>query len=67
MANPRNKPAAGSGAEQAPLIEVTLAKHHTHKRQRLQPGAKLQVTAEQKAWMESQGLIGEPQEEQTNG
>lgn len=56
------KPAAAAGTEtetEQPLIKVTLVKPHTHKRQHLQPGATLQVTAEQKAWLESQGIVGE--------
>ncbi len=66
MAKAQNKPAAGGEAAQTELIEVTLAKHHTHGRQGLQPGAKLHVTAEQKTWMQSQGLLVEL-EEQANG
>lgn len=66
MAAPKTTKASNTETEQE-LVEVTLVKPHTHKRQRLQPGAKLTVTADQKAWMEARGLIGEPQEEQSNG
>ncbi|MBZ9665743.1 hypothetical protein H3221_013380 [Pseudomonas sp. LMG 31766] len=49
------------------LVEVTLAKPHTHGRQRLQAGAKIEVTAQQKAWLEKQGVVGGQQEEVSNG
>lgn len=66
MANPKKAAEATGEAGQPKQVEVTLAKHHTHKRQRLQPGAKLTVTEDQAAWMKGQGLLGEP-EEQANG
>lgn len=53
--------------EKTDLVEVTLAKPHTHGRQRLKAGAKLNVTPAQKAWLESQGVVGPQQEEVTNG
>lgn len=46
------------------LVEVTLAKPHTHGRQRLQAGAKIEVTAQQKAWLEKQGVVGTGQDAQ---
>lgn len=57
--------AAESG--QVEKVEVTLAKAHTHGRQRLKAGDKIKVTAEQKAWLEKQGVVGGQQEEVTNG
>lgn len=64
MAAPKTPKATNTEADQEKLIEVTLSKPHTHKRQRLQPGAKLHVTAAQKEWMESQNLIGEPSQDE---
>lgn len=49
------------------LVEVTLAKSHIHGRQRCKAGDKIKVTAEQKAWLEKQGVVGGQQEEVTNG
>lgn len=43
---------------QVEKVEVTLAKPHTHGRQRLKAGDKIKVTAEQKAWLEKQGVVG---------
>lgn len=44
------------------LVEVTLTKPHTHGRQRLPAGAKIEVTAQQKAWLEKQGVVGAVQD-----
>lgn len=52
---------------QVEKVEVTLAKPHTHGRQRLKAGDKIKVTAEQKAWLEKQGVVGGQQEEVSNG
>lgn len=49
------------------LVEVTLTKPHTHGRQRLQAGAKIEVTPAQKSWLEKQGVVGGQQEEVSNG
>jgi len=48
------------------LVEVTLSKEHTHKRQRLTAGDKIQVTPKQKEWLEGQGKVGAPKEEVSN-
>ncbi|MEW6460376.1 MAG: hypothetical protein AB1459_04540 [Pseudomonadota bacterium] len=58
---------AATKTEKPDLVEVTLTKPHTHGRQRLQAGAKIEVTAAQKSWLEKQGVIGGKQEEVTNG
>ncbi len=52
---------------QVEKVEVTLAKSHIHGRQRCKAGDKIKVTAEQKAWLEKQGVVGGQQEEVTNG
>ncbi|WP_311968915.1 hypothetical protein [Pseudomonas baltica] len=47
----------------APRFEVKLLKPHTHERVDLQPGATIKVTAEQRAWLKSLGVIaGDMQE-----
>ena len=60
-------PKAATQAATQELFEVTLAKPHTHKRQRLQPGAKIEVDAVQKAYLEKHGIVGGKQEEVSNG
>jgi hypothetical protein len=52
---------------QVEKIEVTLAKPHTHGRQRLKAGDKINVTAAQKTWLEKLGVVGGQQEEENNG
>lgn len=52
---------------QVEKVEVTLAKPHIHGRQRCKAGDKIKVTAEQKAWLEKQGVVGGQQEEVNNG
>lgn len=53
---------------QAPeLVEVTLAKPHTHNGRAHQAGEKIKVTADQKAWLEKLGVVGDKQEEVNNG
>jgi hypothetical protein len=37
--------------------EVELLKPHTHARKDYQPGDKIKVTAEQRAWLKSLGVI----------
>ncbi len=56
-----------SAAQQPELVEVILAKAHTHKGQPLQAGHKIKVTADQKAWLEKHGVVGNQQENVTNG
>lgn len=56
-----------SAAPQLELVEVTLAKAHTHKRQALKAGDKIMVTADQKAWLEKHGIVGAKQEVASNG
>lgn len=54
-------------AKQAELVEVTLAKPHTHNGRAHQPGDKIEVTADQKAWLEKLGVVGGKQEEVIHG
>jgi hypothetical protein len=50
--------AAGEPAERSvPRFEVELLKHHTHAGQDLLPGAKIKITAEQRTWLKSLGVI----------
>lgn len=49
------------------LLEVTLAKPHTHDGRAHQPGEKINVTADQKAWLEKLGVVGGKQEEVIHG
>ncbi len=56
-----------SAAQQPELIEVVLAKAHTHKGQPLKAGDKIKVTADQKAWLEKHGVISTQQEDVSNG
>lgn len=58
------KTAAKAETAKQELVEVTLARPHTHGRQRLQAGAKIEVTAQQKAWLEKQGVVGTGQDAQ---
>lgn len=47
----------------APHFEVTLLKPHTHERVDLEAGATIKVTAEQRTWLKSLGVIaGDMQE-----
>jgi hypothetical protein len=41
----------------ASRFEVELIKPHTHAREDLLPGAKIKVTAEQRTWLKSLGVI----------
>lgn len=41
-------------------FEVTLIKPHTHGGEELQPGAKIRVTADQRAWLRESEVIEEP-------
>ena len=50
-------PTKNSAAPQLELIEVVLVKAHTHKREALEAGAKIKVTAGQKAWLEKNGIV----------
>lgn len=52
---------------QVDLVEVTLAKPHTHKGQALKAGDPIKVTADQKAWLEKHGVISTQQEDVSNG
>lgn len=46
-------------AEAAPeLIEVTLAKPHTHRGKGYAKGEKIKVTAQQKAWLQTHEVVG---------
>ncbi|MNF90321.1 hypothetical protein D3C84_728810 [compost metagenome] len=54
-------------AQQSGLVEVLLAKPHTHKGQQKKAGETITVTAERKAWLEAQGVVGTQQEESSNG
>lgn len=58
------KKATKAETAKSDLVEVTLAKPHTHGRQRLQAGAKINVTTAQKAWLEQQGVVGAAQDTQ---
>ncbi|WP_375738072.1 hypothetical protein [Pseudomonas boanensis] len=55
-----------SAAQQPELVEVVLEKTHTHMGQSLKAGAKISVTAAQKTWLESRGVVGIQQEETSN-
>lgn len=50
-------PTKNSASTQPELIEVVLARAHTHKREALEAGAKIKVTAGQKAWLEKNGIV----------
>ncbi|MCY1308118.1 hypothetical protein D9M69_508530 [compost metagenome] len=56
-----------SAAQQPELVEVRLAKPHTHKGQQKKAGETITVTAERKAWLEAQGVVDTQQEENSNG
>lgn len=59
---------AKPSAVQAPEpVEVTLAKPHTHNGRAHQPGDKIKVTADQKAWLEKLGVVDGKQEEVNHG
>ncbi|MDG9928533.1 MULTISPECIES: hypothetical protein [unclassified Pseudomonas] len=46
-------------AEAAPeLIEVILAKPHTHKGKEYAKGEKIKVTAQQKEWLKKREVVG---------
>lgn len=45
-------------------VEVTLARPHTHNGRAHQPGDKIEVTADQKAWLQKRGVIGTTQQKQ---
>lgn len=60
----KSKPADPGQVEK---VEVTLAKPHTHGRQRFKAGDKINVTPEQKAWLEKHGVVGGQQQEVSNG
>jgi len=57
------KPAESAGAatttaeRASPRFEVELLKPHTHARKDYQPGDKIKVTAEQRTWLKSLGVI----------
>jgi len=51
---------------QAGALSVVLQKPHEHAGAIRQPGETITVTAEQKAWLQAQGVIGK-QEEHNNG
>lgn len=54
-------------AKQAELVEVALAKPHTHNGRAHQPGDKIKVTADQKAWLEKLGVVDGKKEDVSNG
>jgi len=54
-------------APQPALEEVVLEKAHEHAGKKHKAGDKINVTADQKAWLTQQGVIGGKQEEQSNG
>ncbi|CAD5377146.1 conserved hypothetical protein [Pseudomonas sp. OF001] len=45
-------------------VEVTLARPHTHNGRAHQPGDKIEVTADQKVWLEKRGVIGHTHQKQ---
>jgi hypothetical protein len=50
--------AAGEPVERSvPRFEVELLKPHTHAGQDLLPGAKIKITAEQRTWLKSLGVV----------
>lgn len=56
-----------AAAVQPALVEVVLDKPHTHKGKTYAKGEKINVTADQAAWLTKQGVIGGKQEEVSNG
>lgn len=58
---------APAPASQAAEVQVALNKPHTHRGERLNAGAKINVNAKEKAWLEKRGIIGGQQEEVTHG
>ena len=61
---PTAKPSAAQAPEQ---VEVVLAKPHTHNGRACKVGDKINVTADQKIWLEQLGVVGGKQEEVTHG
>lgn len=54
-------------ASQAAEVQVILNKPHTHRGEQVKAGAKINVNATEKAWLEKRGIIGGQQEEVTHG
>lgn len=52
-----------AGERAAPHFEVHLIKPHTHERVDLQPGATIKITAEQRTWLQSLGVIASDTQE----
>lgn len=46
-----------SAAPQPELVEVVLAKDHTHKRRLCKAGEKINVTPAQRDWLVSKGVV----------
>ncbi|TLX65071.1 hypothetical protein DN820_01800 [Stutzerimonas nosocomialis] len=55
-----------SAAPQPELVEVVLDKPHTHAGKPCKKGDTIKVTADQKAWLNRRGVIGQ-QKEANNG
>lgn len=60
---PKASPAAEQPAEELKTVSVKLDKHHTHNGQDKKAGDSIDVTADQKAWLKRNGVIGAEQEE----
>lgn len=51
-----------AAANQSVAVSFVLKKPHTHAGRQYQPGESITVTADQKAWLESLGVIGQKEE-----
>ena len=56
-----------AAAAQPALVEVVLDKPHNHKGKPYKAGDKINVTEDQKAWLQQQGVVGGKQEVVSNG
>ncbi len=54
-------------ASQATEVQVVLNKAHTHRGEQHKAGATINVTANEKAWLEKRGIVGGIHEEVSHG
>lgn len=54
-------------ASQAAEVQVVLNKAHTHRGEQHKAGATINVTANEKAWLEKRGIVGGIHEEVSHG
>lgn len=52
---------------QAAEVQVVLNKAHTHRGEQHKAGATINVTANEKAWLEKRGIVGGIHEEVSHG